>query len=383
MKIEIAKSDLEAALQVVSIGTSGTGSDLSTHFLFRHEPDDEGDRVSVLAYNGRLGASIPIVCKVDVAEDGPTAFTVENWRLRQWLAAAADTALTLEYDDGVVKATALKGSVKFRSLDPGTFPYWDESLSKAKKIVDIDAARLHAALSHAKLFISDKDTTKPHLAVTEIQNGSLRATDQAALTLITIAELAESNMRIHGKDLQQVLSYLSLASEETVEILEHDRTLFLKRSDEGVLSVGRPHNEFPPIKVDKDSDDMHWWVVSTSELDSAIKQLASAAAREDVRLTIDFDPEASQVLLSMTSASGSTDILQVECPEHGSRDDAENPLPEGGFSLKYPYLQRLLSQYKEKTIRFGLNPQKKGGWIRFRDDRDGDDYLTLLVWLMA
>jgi DNA polymerase III sliding clamp (beta) subunit (PCNA family) len=383
MKIEVAKSDLEAALQVVSIGTSGTGSDLSTHFLFRHEPDDDGDRVSVLAYNGRLGASVPIVCQAEVNEDGPSSFTVEAWRLKDWLSAAADTALTLEFDDGVVKATGIRGSVKFRSLDPSTFPYWDESLTKAKKIVDIEASRLHRAFAHAKLFISDKDTVHPHLAVTEIKNGSLRATDQAALTLITISELAESKLRIHGKDLQHVLSYLALESSEKIEVLEHDRTLFLKRTDEGILSVGRPHNAFPAIKVDKDTDDMHWWIVSTVDLDSAVKQLAASAAKEDRRLTIDFDPEVSQVLLSMTSASGSTDVLQLDCPEHGSMDDAQEPLPDGGFAIEYPYIQRLLSQYKEKTLRFGLNPQKKGGWIRFRDDRDGDGFLTLLVWLQS
>jgi len=384
MKIEVAKSDLEAALQVVSIGTSGTGSDLSTHFLFRHEVVDDDERVSILAYNGRLGASIPLVCKVTVEEEAASSFTVESWRLKQWLAAAADTALTLEYDDGTVKATALKGSVKFRSLDPSSFPFWDESLAQAKKIVDLEATRLHAALSHAKLFTHEKDTTKPHLSVTEVQNGSLRASDMASLTLITIEELAESNLRIHGKDLQQVLSYLALIADEDVEILETERNLFLKRSDEGILSVGRPHNAFPPIKVDKDSDDMHWWVVSTHDLDCAVKQLASSAAKEDHRLTIDFDPEGNEVLLSMTSASGSTDCLQLECPEHGSSENPESPLPEGGFAIKYPYIQRFLSQYKQKALRFGINPQgKKGGWIRFRDARGEDDYLTLLIWLTS
>lgn len=377
MKIDVAKRDLDAALQVVSIGTSGTGSDLSTHFLFR-ELDGQ---VSVLAYNGRLGAGIPLVCKSDTSS-GETAFTVESWRLKQWLGAVEDAALTLDYTDGVVKATSPKGTIKFRSLDPKAFPYWDDSLKAAEKTMEVEAGRLFEAFSHAKLFINEKkETSAPHLAVCEVKKGSLQATDQAALTLVTLDDLKDSSARVHGKDLQQVLSFLGLSDTDKVEVLEGDRSMFICRADGGVLSIGRPHTAFPNISVSKDSDDAHWWEVSTTDLESAILQLSASASKEDRRLTFNFDPEAKEVLMSMTSASGSTDILQLECPDFGSKDGAAD-IPEDGFAVEYPYLQALLSSYKGKTIRFGINPQKKGGWIRFREDKGGDDYLTMLVWLV-
>jgi len=385
MKIEVAKPDLEAALQVVSIGTASTGSDLTTHFVFRYR--EATNTVEVLSNNNRLGCSMPIAgCKAHVDGDA-AAFTVESWRLNKWIAAVEDAVLTLELKDGTVKATSPKGSVKFQSLDPSQFPYWDKTLAETKGGTGIAAKRLHAALSHVKLFISDKDTTTPKLAVTEILNESLQATDKGALAVVTIEDLKTSNLRIHGKDLGQVLAFLSACGEQDVEVKENDRCSFLERKDGGLLSVGRPHHAFPDIALDKKPDDPHWWSVKTDELQSAINALAASASKEDTRLNFKLD--GGMVALSMTSASGDRATMKLEAQEHGSLDDAAVPMPDAGFDIAYPYLLKLLGQCRDETIKFGLNPQldkktqkPKGGWVRFREDRDGDDYLTLLVWLL-
>lgn len=385
MKIEVAKPDLEAALQVVSIGTASTGSDLTTHFVFRYKADD--NTVEVLSNNNRLGCSMPIAgCKTHVDGDAQ-AFTVESWRLNKWISAVEDAVLSLELKDGTVKATSPKGSVKFQSLDPSQFPYWDETLGDTPEGTSIVAKRLHAALSHVKLFISDKDTTTPKLAVTEILNESLQATDKGALAVVTIEDLKSSNLRVHGKDLGQVLAFLSSCGDETVEVREHDRCLFLVRHDGGILSVGRPHHAFPDIALDKKPDDPHWWSVKTEELQSAINALSASASKEDTRLN--FALEGAMVGLSMASASGERVTLHLEAQEHGSLEEPPVDMPESGFDIAYPYLLKLLGQWREETIKFGLNPQldkktqkPKGGWVRFREDRDGDDYLTLLVWLL-
>ena len=385
MKIEVAKPDLEAALQVVSIGTASTGSDLTTHYVFRYMADD--NTVQVLSNNNRLGCSMPIPgCKAHVDGD-VSAFTVESWRLNKWIAAVEDAVLTLEFTDGNVKATSPKGSVKFQSLDPEGFPYWDDTLGDTATGTTIAAKRLQGALSHVKLFISDKDTTTPKLAVTEILNESLQATDKGALAVVTIGDLKTSNLRIHGKDLGQVLAFLGGCGDEAVEVKEHDRCLFLVRQNGGLLSVGRPHHAFPDIALDKKPDDPHWWSVKTDELQSAINALSASASKEDTRLN--FALNDGMVGLSMTSASGDRVTLSLEAQERGSLENAPVGMPEAGFDIAYPYLLKLLGQCRDETIKFGLNPQldkksgkPKGGWVRFREDRGGDDYLTLLVWLL-
>jgi len=385
MKIEVAKPDLEAALQVVSVGTASTGSDLTTHFVFRYKEDD--NTVEVLSNNNRLGCSMPIAgCKAYVDGD-ERAFTVESWRINKWISAVEDAVLSLELVDGTVKATSPKGAVKFQSLDPSQFPYWDETLADTPAGMSLPAKRLQGALSHVKLFISDKDTTTPKLAVTEILNESLQATDKGALAVVTIDDLKSSNLRVHGKDLGQVLAFLSSCGDKAVEVREHDRCLFLVRQDGGILSVGRPHHAFPDIALDKKPDDPHWWSVKTEELQSAINALSASASKEDPRLNFALD--GAMVALSMTSASGERVTMHLEAQEHGSLDGAPVDMPGEGFDIAYPYLLKLLSQWREDTIKFGLNPQldkktkkPKGGWVRFREDRDGDDYLTLLVWLL-
>ena len=383
MKIEVAKPDLEAALQVASIGAASGSTDLTSHYVFRLRDDDV---VEVLSNNNRLGCSMPISgCQVEKGDN--TAFTVESWRLNKWLSAVEEASLTLEFVDGSVKATSPKGSVKFQSLDPEQFPYWDETLTETSKSTPVNAKRLQAALSHVRLFISDKDTTTPKLAVTEIKNESLQATDKGALAVVTLPELKESNLRIHGKDLGQVVSFLGTCGDEPIEVKEHDRCLFLVRPDGGTLSVGRPHHAFPDIQLDKKPDDPHFWVLKTADLQSAINALAASASKEDTRLNFKLDGD--EVLLSMKAASGDSVEMHLEALEKGTLGDDPTPMPEDGFGISYPYLLKLLGRYRSETIKFGLNPQAdektnkvRGGWVRFREDRDGDDYLTLLVWLM-
>lgn len=394
MKIEVAKRDLEAALAVVSIAAGSTGNDITTHFVFRHRPDD--NIVEVLANNNRLGASMPLICNVSV-EDDTDAFTVESWRLNKWIGAVQDAALTLELTDGQVKATSPKGSVKFPSLDSKTFPYWDGTFGETEPGVSIPAKRFQAALAHAKLFISDKDTTTPEFTVCEIKDGSLQASDRASLTSVTLRtlttdeegtetyedDLKGSNLRIHGKDLASVLQFLNTCGDEGVEIREHAKALFLIRADGGMLSVGRPRHPFPDITLDKKPDDPFWWEVKKEDLVSAINALVASASRENYK--INFKLTDGMVEVSMVSVAGDTETLHLEALAHEEKEE-DIPMPETGFKLAYPYLLKLLGQHKDETVRFGLNPQMKkgkhaGGYVRFRENRGADDYLTLLVWL--
>jgi DNA polymerase III sliding clamp (beta) subunit (PCNA family) len=398
MKIEVAKPDLEAALQVVSIGAASTGSDLTTHFVFRYQEEDNS--VEVLSNNNRVGCSMPLQgAKISLDSDDQ-AFTVEAWRLNKWISASEDSVLTLEYKEGIVKATGPKGSVKFQSLDPAQFSYWDKTLAEVEKGKTIAAKRLQNALSHSKMFISDKDTTQPKLAVTEIRKSALQATDKGALAVVVIEDLDGSELRVHGKDLGHVMSFLGQSGDETVELKEHDKFLFIVRHDGGILTVTRPMHPFPDVHVDVGADsDAHYWVLKRDEVVSAINSLVASASREDTRVNFKLVKDGV-VGISMTSASGDKVTLHLEtqsqtipAPEgeedtviqgFGAQEDAAE-MPEEGFELVYPYLLRTLGQWKDDMVRFGINPKYKdgklkGGYTRFREVREDDLYVTLLVW---
>ena len=94
MKIQIAKQDLMDAIKLTSTTISTTGSDISTHFLFRLTGGGTGAEVQT--YSNRVFSSSPLVCQVVGYNEGdPTAFTVEGKRLQMWLSAVDDAALSL------------------------------------------------------------------------------------------------------------------------------------------------------------------------------------------------------------------------------------------------------------------------------------------------
>lgn len=377
MKIEVAKRDLDSALSVVQIGTAGKGNDIQAHYVFRVS----NSKASIYSYNGRLGTSIPIVADV-TAEDGE-AFTIESWRLSQWLKASGDAVLTLESKDSVVTATSPTGSVKFRSLDPSSFPFWDKTLEAAEETLTVEAARLQGSLEHVRGFISNQETTRPDMAVTEARGGALWATDMGAVTVVHLSELENSKLRVHGKDIPSVRAFLATFDEGPVTVFEHKRSTFFKRDDGALLSVSFPTTPFVDLEdIDMDDPDAFWWSVGVDDLSNTIKQLSAGAAKEDTRLNLNFDDGTQEVLLSMTSDSGATNVLRLTCPEHGQEDD-DASFPRDGWSIDYPYLDKIIATHKGgKTIRFGLFPAgEDGGWTRIKEDRDGDLYATLLVWL--
>lgn len=381
MKIEVAKPDLEAALKVASIGTT-SGSDLTSHYVFRCKGEDQ---VEVLSNNARVGISMPIAgCKVTRSE-GPSSFSIEAWRLNKWITGVEDTVLTLSLEDSTVKATSPRGKAMFQTMDPAQFPFWDQLFEATEAGTKVPAPRFHSALSQVRLFLSDKETTNPRLSQTEIASGALQATDKGAFVAVVLPEFASSHLRIHGKDIGQVLSFLSNCGTEAVEVRENDRCLFLVREDGGVISVGRPTQNFPEVVIPTDKEDPAWWDVRVVDLRKAINFLVAAAAKEDTRMN--FRLEDNLVMVSMSSATGERSSLGIEALAQGEQENLKPPVPSEGFDVPYPYLLKVLGEWRGDAIRFGLTPkldkQKKTvGWLRFREDRDGDDYLALLIWIL-
>jgi len=387
MKIQVAKQDLENALDVVASCLAGTGSDLSVHFLFRRDPADR-EKIQVMTYSTRISALCPVTATVD--ESDFDAFTIEGWRLKKWLSKLPDAALTFEFDGAVVEAVCPgKGTQKFQSLDPSKFPFWDKALGDAKIIALMPAERLHRAIDYSRNFASADESRQPELCVCEVKEGVLASTNKRTATLVSVAALKDSSMRVHSKDAGAILSFLATIKDD-VEVLEHDKCLFLRRSDGAVFEESRFDANFPVFNRPPDKDP-HWWVLDTEELRNAIPFLESGAQREDDRLrfTRPGDPDDTErpVILSMQTATGGTAEQKVTCVESGSEPDAD-PLPDEGFTLAYPNLTKILDFVKSDTIKFGVSRRKKGGYLRFVDvlfadeeGKGGDEYLTVAAWL--
>lgn len=394
MKIKIKKRALETALHVATIAVaSGEDSKLESHYLFRHEVAT--NKTYILSQDKRrLLAQVPIT-DVEVSNIADNveydAFTVPGWRLRQWLTAteSGDADLTLTSNGGVTKATSKRGSGTWGSLNPKDFPYWDSTFTAAKVITKISAQHLSHILSYLKNFVSDQDRN-PSLLAAEAKDGVFFATNSILVGRVAVQALAKSAMRIHGKDIPSVLSFLGLIGDAEVEVREHERCLYLVRDDGAVLGVSRWVDEFPTIAglpVDPTTPLKSYFTVNTAELLAAIKFLSVFAKKEDVRLrfkVVDPDPATTsqgvlQISMQSGSGSGTEDIQEVPCIASGGMQDIRDAGHED-FILSKGYVETIANAFGDDTITFRVELAKRHGYVYFHNERDTDNYFSLLTW---
>lgn len=378
MRIEVAKEDLGTALQVANTSiNSGQGSDISCHFLFRTIGENE---VEVLSYNSRnIFSSSPLICQTE----GEGSFTVEGSRLSKWMQVIPDNVVvTLEFGEGVVTASTEKGPVQFQSLDPSSFPFWDETLKEVKLATTIDAQRLKKILTNAKAFVSDQESRNPQLCVVEARDGVLYSADRMCVSAIWVGDLKGSNLRIHGKDIPAISSFLTAVKEDVgegkVEVLEHERILVIRRGDGAMIGETRFTADFPDLGVKRDGEDLYWFEVRKDDVIFSIQYLIPCMTKDDFRLRFTVGGE-NKVRMYAKSDSGGEMAQDIEC---SARSDKFGEMCE--FNLPYNTLLKVLGAYEAETVRFGVNPKKNkpgNGWCRVREERDGDDYLNILAWI--
>tara|TARA_Y100000310_G_scaffold194428_2_gene194418 strand:+ start:10045 stop:11178 length:1134 start_codon:yes stop_codon:yes gene_type:complete len=376
MKLQVAKRDLESALAVVTNSMTTSGTDISSHFVFRADKDD---KVEVLTFTGRLFSSAPVKCVIDSSAD--RQFTVEGARLVQWVKSVKDAALDLEFDPEtkVVTARAPKGSMEFQSLDPSSFPFWDEMWPDVTEKGTVKAVSLAAGLSYARGFVFDKETKRPELCLIECKDGLIFATDQKAITLVEVTGLADSTLRIHRNDAGAVLKFLGTCGDEDVTLMEHDRSLLFKRADGAVFGESRFKAKYPPLNINRDNDNPIWWNVAKADILEAIPFLSSGAADKDNRLFFARPDPNGPVKIGMKAMTGNHMDIDITVVESG--DDGNATLPAAGFMLDYTDLQRVLGTWAADSVTFGIHLKGSMGFVRFREEREDVDYTSVLAWL--
>lgn len=368
--MNVNSSDLENALKVVRT-TVGSSSDISSHYVFRSR--DGG--LEVLSNDGRTFSQ----CKVaNVVVEGDVSFTVEARRIHVLLdSVGVNQSLDLSVADSEVTVKGARGKVTFSSLDPSLFPYWDDVLSAAKTTATISADRLHAAFSHARQFIYDQEAKAPHLCVAEFRNGVLHSTDQMAVSLVRVPGMEGSALRVYVKDLPNVVSFLATAKGTDVEVLEAPQASFVRRADGALFGETVYAHRFPDITVNWDLEDDQSWELSQKDLLDGIKFLQSGAKTDEPRVR--FQCADKQINLSMTSVSGKPLPLTIPLGDFAQKAGGVTDMPV--FAVTDVYLGKMLNGNDNAKIRLGVTKKGAGGWIRLRDDRGTDSYLTTVAWL--
>lgn len=382
MKITVKKGDLDATVQVAAIAIGGGSDDaeIAGHFLFRYR----GGLLEVLGSNGgRLVAGGPVAGAL--VEDGTEgqAFTAPAWRVREWLSAVGkdDEEIKLIHENGVTKAVSKRGSGKFGSLDPKNFPVIDNTLRDATEVGTVESARLTRILSYARQFVSDQETRHPPLVAVENRNGVLHSTDSVGVVMIKSPILEKSTLRVHGKDVSPLLSFLAFKGSEEVKLMEHDLCLIAQRGDKHFIAVGRWMHEFPMLKIDRDAAPKCKFSLPTEDLVGAIKYLGAFAKKDDTHLHFRF--EDGNIVLSMESASG--DEEQAEQPIACIDPEGMDQLLADGykeFILSKRFVGYIAAAAADGVpLQFGVNWVKSNGYVTVKREDSGDEYFTLIVWI--
>jgi len=370
MKIEVAKSDLESALSVVSATVASSGSDFSSHYLFRVK--DGG--VQILTYLHRTFSLVPLKCRHE--GDEGSAFTVEAWRLDKMLSGIGNVAITLLVDDkGEVKVQGGRTTIRLRSLDPSKYAYWDNTLASAEATGSIAAGSLLAGLGYSKRFVSPEDTTRPEIAQVEAMGDFVWSSDRRAVSMVKIGGLTETHLRVSGKDLPAVLKFLTI-TDDLIEVLESDSSVIFRRTDGAHVGAQRPNAQFPSLKVD-DVEGKVKFELSSDDLRSAINVLSASSRKDNERTR--FTTRKGNIVLSMECEAGGEDEYEITPSSSSGLDE----FPAEGFSVDYPHILGFIDHFSLDTLPLEVHRKGKGGYVAFRrgtTEEDGNSYFSVVVW---
>lgn len=371
--IEIAKQDLEAALRVASI-TVGSGTDLSGHYLFRLR----NGQPEVLSYDMRMFSRAPLKANVDGAEGD--AFTVEAWRLDKWVSSVGDGVLTLTSSEkGEVVIKGPRSRNKLRSLDPSKYPYWDGMVSNAATVGEIVPGVLHRALSLSRSFVSG-DENRPELCQVESHNGDLQATNRRAVSSIRIRDLSSMRLRLPGKEIGNVLKFLSEKTTQEQKVVVQDATraegggsatLFL-RPDGSYVGVSRPTAAMPQIPLEI-KDTTIKLNIDVDEFMGAVRVLLASAPKGHEM--VGFSSQGGALVVSMPSDAGGEDTFPLV-------NSTETNLQDIKFSLGYSYVKMLSDLFGQVKLEFGVHLHAKSGYVSYAHDdpESGAHYYTVFLW---
>jgi len=376
MKIEVSKQDLAQAIKFVS-ATAKAGDDLSGHYLFRLAPDST-DMVEVLTSNGKAASVARVNCKYTPTEGGATAFMFSVSRMDTWLSACPDAALALEHANGVTVAYSPLGEQKFESFDHSQFPLFDGIRAESKVTAKVQADRLRAALKYARPFVYADETKKPNICQIAFRDGILHATDTATALAIKMPGFEEANFSLSSKGIANLLTFLSSCGDGEIEVREHDRMTLFCSGDTAMFGEAPMHHQFPKLALGLDQPNQKVWKLDRKEVKLITTFLLSAAPVNNEFLIFSDSNDPAQVKMGMAVAAGGTKHIPLACAEKVT--NVEVALPEKGFKVRHPNLQKVLDASEADTIVVGVNAKGTGGWLRFDEEINGDKYYAIVQW---
>lgn len=374
MEFTVSYRDLDTAIKTVS-STVGSGTDITSHIVFRSTQNN--DEVECLSHTETVFSSCPMIV---INRRGDSSFTVEGKRIKRLLAASSsDDTFSFRFDseESIVKVNTTKGSHSFMSLNPSSFPFWDSHLAKADVTGTCSAGSLAGLFSYTKGYIADQDRQTPGISVCEMQDGSLKATNRKALSIISHPSLKGCKFRIHGKSVSPLTSFLGNFNSADVDILETDRMVFFRTPEGAVFGENRFTAAFPTLPVDTSAAPAVVVSLDPSDIQQAVEWLQVGADWDDEFLSLNVGDNS--VDISLKSASGGYVSSSVPANVVRKSDTLPNRV-----NVHRDSLLRTLANTKSDNVPLNLIVTKANqGIISIPHEKEGVEYLTVTSWKLA
>ena len=344
-KIKVDPAVLAAAAKISAIAVASSAPDVTAHHLFRVRDG----KVELLSSNRSVFMSVDVAGAEVEGDVEP--FTFEARRLAALLdSVGGKSSMSFEPGQGgSIQVETGRGKNIFQGLDPSTFPLWDEELAQAlPNAVGIKTARLRAALADAAPYVYGDEAKARQLCVAEVRNGVVFATDQRSMYRTWLEGDPALSFRINGRDLRAVVSALSHAKGDDLQVCTHPKVTFFVAGGvtigEMLVDVKFPELPTKPGVREGNLDaGAERWKFFVEDYREVAGLLASAARFEDDRLT--FRRENNTLQLSMKTAGGKVTQIPLALHDATFEVGTEFPRPDMGrksFVLSKEYFDNLV-----------------------------------------
>jgi len=411
--IEIAVNDLKDAL-TISQATLSSATDITSHFMF---VTDKSHAYVISTDLPRTFSKIPLTGgQVTYGDDDTDSarFTVSGKRIMQAV-AVSQGVITISYDHPDVSFKSDKGKLTFASLDPDSFPQWEDKLAEAEgnDPANVPSDVLAEVLNALKPYVSDDEAKRPELCLVAFIDGVAYACDGYGLGLArhdSFKSLPEG-IKIHLKDIGSMTKYLKAHTGNDVKIVAGGGAHFLIMPDSAVYGfTDLPYN-YPNV-TQKYSDAFDYvpnraWCFEKSSLNTGLAYLNAGAIEGDTKVTFTDDPDQALQAprIEMESASGGNpqgydldeiassfntgddvdlesivdlgERMQIAVAQKPSDDEA----PITTFKFNTVMMKRIIDTLSEKVY-FGANRETADrGYLIFKNTTgSGAEVASVVGW---
>lgn len=404
MKITVSAQDLKETIGIAQ-NTLGSNQDITSHFIFC----SEGNGVSVMACSPpRQFSKIPVIGAT--FQGGEGSFSIEGKRLTS-IVGVAKGVIEVSYDQES-KEVSIKtenGEGTNSSLDPESFPPWEDKLNQATLVKEVSSSVLYDTLNTNRVYVSQDDSRRPELAMLLIENGKAYACDGFMLGIARHDELQGLDLKIHFKDISPLQKFLKAYDGNAIEVRVGGQATFFKAEDGASFGIMDLPYTFPPI-TQQYADAFDWtprrvWRLSKDNVIDGLTFLSAFADKTDYRVSFK-DPEDEALLppqISMSPSSGKGDLsYNFEVPLYELAEDTDlstitdlgekmyaTRLREAGegediatFDFNYLSIKKAI-ETQDNIIVMGCNREGKKGYMLFKSDSSsGVQAVSIIGWML-